>query len=250
MLRFRTVQSGALKTLFEVLKDILNDVNFVFNKDGIKLVAMDSSRVALVYMFLEADNFEIYDCDKEYSLGMNMLNMYKILRVIGTNDVLDMCLDTETKVTLNIEVNNVKKKTTTKFKVKLLDIDDPLMDPPDLKLTAVTSMLSIDFQKFGRDMANLGHELDVNITRNKKGILFKCEGDFASQETFIEDVDDDVEDVSNNYSLKYINTFAKATNLCPTVQLFLAPKYPLILRYDVAQLGDICFCLAARIDDA
>ena len=60
MLKFRTVQSSALKTLFEVLKDILNDVNMVFTKDGIRLVAMDSSHVALVYMFLEAE--KAYKC--------------------------------------------------------------------------------------------------------------------------------------------------------------------------------------------
>ena len=47
-----------------------------------------------------------------------------------------------------------------------------MLDPPDLKLNSVTSMLSVDFQKFGRDMANLGHDLDVNITRNKEGVLF------------------------------------------------------------------------------
>ena len=248
MLKFRTIQSGALKTLFEVLKDILNDVNLVFNKDGIKLVAMDSSHVALVYMFLEAENFEPYVCDKEYSLGMNMLNMYKILRVIGTNDVLDMELETDVELTLNITISNAKKKTKTIFKVKLLDIDDPMLDPPDLKLTTVTPMLSSDFQKFGRDMANLGHDLDVTITRNSKGLTFKCNGDFASQETTIEDENDSNVEVSNDYSLKYINTFAKAANLCSTVQLFLEPEYPLIMRYEVAQLGDICFCLAARIN--
>ena len=248
MLHFRTVQSGALKTLFEVLKDILNDVNFVFTKEGIKLVAMDSSHVALVYLFLEAENFEPYVCDKEYTLGMNMLNMYKILRVIGTNDVLDLTLEDETEVTLNIQVTNAKKKTKTKFKVKLLDIDDDMLDPPDLKMTSVTPMLSVDFQKFGRDMANLGHELNVNITRSKKGLLFKCNGDFAYQETLIEDENEQAIEVSNDYSLKYINTFAKAASLCPNVQLFLEPDYPLIMRYEVAQLGDICFCLAHRVE--
>jgi proliferating cell nuclear antigen len=247
MLKFRTVQSSALKTLFEVLKDVLNDVNLVFNQDGIKLVAMDSSHVALVYMFLEAENFEPYVCDKEYVLGMNMLNMYKILRIIGTNDVLDMSLEDETELTLNIKVTNAKKKTTTTFKVKLLDIDDPMLDPPDLKLTSVTPMPSADFQKFARDMGNLGHELDVNITKNAEGLLFKCNGDFAFQETFIENENNSSVEVSNDYSLKYINTFAKASNLCPTVQLFLEPNYPLIMRYEVAQLGDICFCLASRV---
>ena len=83
----------------------------------------------------------------------------------------------------------------------------------------------------------------------KRGCCFKCNGDFAYQETLIEDENDQVVEVSNDYSLKYINTFAKATNLCPSVQLFLESEYPLIMRYEVAQLGDICFCLAPRVKD-
>ena len=190
MLKFRTVQSSALKTLFEVLKDILNDVNLVFTKEGVKLVAMDSSHVALVYMFLEAENFEPYECDKEYVVGMNMLNMYKILRIIGTNDVLDMSINDDAEATMDIQVTNAKKKTKTVFKVKLLDIDDPMLDPPDLKMTNVTPMPSADFQKFARDMANLGHDLDVKITKNSDGLLFQCNGDFAYQETSIENIND------------------------------------------------------------
>ena len=37
---FKTVQSNALRTLIEVLKDVLNDINIVFDETGIKIMAM------------------------------------------------------------------------------------------------------------------------------------------------------------------------------------------------------------------
>ena len=60
LFEFKTVQSHSLKTLFEVLKDILTDVNIIFDENGIKIMAMDGNHVALIHLKLEADNFESY----------------------------------------------------------------------------------------------------------------------------------------------------------------------------------------------
>ena len=47
-----TVQSGAIRTLVEVLKEVLNDVNIVFDETGARITAMDASHVALIHMKL------------------------------------------------------------------------------------------------------------------------------------------------------------------------------------------------------
>ena len=38
---FKTVQSSAIRTLIEALKEVLNDVNITFHENGIKIMAMD-----------------------------------------------------------------------------------------------------------------------------------------------------------------------------------------------------------------
>ena len=50
---------GASKGTF-TLKETLNDVNFVFNEEGMKVMAMDGSHVALISLKLFADRFENY----------------------------------------------------------------------------------------------------------------------------------------------------------------------------------------------
>ena len=52
-----TIQASAIKAIFEVLKDILNDVNIYFRSDGMYIVTLDTARSSLVDMFLSADNF-------------------------------------------------------------------------------------------------------------------------------------------------------------------------------------------------
>ena len=59
-----TIQAAAFKSTFEVLKDILNDVNVFFRKDGMYIVTLDTARTSLVDIYLSADNFEEYECDQ------------------------------------------------------------------------------------------------------------------------------------------------------------------------------------------
>ena len=60
-MHFRTIQASALKAVFEVLKDIINDVNVYFDANGIHILTLDTARVTLVHMTLGAENFEEYE---------------------------------------------------------------------------------------------------------------------------------------------------------------------------------------------
>jgi hypothetical protein len=82
-----------------------------------------------------------------------------------------------------------------------------------------------------------------------------CNGDFASQETVIGEANhgmkndsSSAEPVSGRYSLKYINLFTKSTNLSNMLEIYLKPNFPLMLKYNVANLGDIMFCLAPTVN--
>ena len=64
-MKLATVQASAIKSTFEVLKDILNDVNIYFKPDGMYIVTLDTARTSLVDMYLASDNFEEYNCESE-----------------------------------------------------------------------------------------------------------------------------------------------------------------------------------------
>ena len=210
-----TIQASAFKSTFEVLKDILNDVNIYFRPDGMYVVTLDSARTSLVDMHLPADNFEEYQCDQEEIIaGINISNTFKLLKTITNNDVLKMAI--HSKEFLDIEIISETKKTTSKFQLKLLDINESRIEVPDVEMTTVTTLPSADFQRLCRDMSNIG--TDIEITRNSGLINFRCEGDFANQETIIE-CPDESPTITGLYSLKYLNIFTKATSMCASVQI-------------------------------
>ena len=247
-MKLRTIQASAVKSIFEVLKDIINDVNVYFDSNGIRILALDTARVALVHMFLDAQNFEEYECHAPVIAGMNMANTYKLLKSITNHDTLEMAISGNEVIELVIQ--NQAKKSSSKFTLKLLDINEDILESPDLETNVITTLSSVDFQRICRDMGNLSNEID--IFRDGDKLELSCLGDFANQSTSIECPETWETRVGNTFSLKYINLFTKATGMCSSVQIMQHEDdnlMPIIFRYSIANLGEMKFYLAPKVGD-
>jgi proliferating cell nuclear antigen len=103
-------------------------------------------------------------------------------------------------------------------------------------------------------MNALGEKLDVEVTSSGSDLIFKCVGDFAEQETIISENNSTMkvqkganatnEIVQGIFQLKHLVLFTKCTSLCPSIELYLKNDYPLILKYTVANLGEVKLVLA------
>jgi|TARA_Y100000389_G_scaffold204767_1_gene259508 proliferating cell nuclear antigen len=241
-----TIQASAFKSTFEVLKDILNDVNIYFKPQGMYIITLDTARTSLIDMFLAADNFEEYECTQdEIIAGINISNTFKLLKTITNNDVLK--IEINSKEYMDIEITSETKKTQTKFQLKLLDINESRIEVPEVTMTTVTTLPSVDFQRLCRDMGNIGSEIEIK--RSGKEITLQCEGDFANQKTTI-NCQDESPDIVGLYSLRYLNIFTKATSMCASVQIIQETGNRfLILKYNVANLGELKFYLATKVSE-
>tara|TARA_B110000305_G_scaffold78945_1_gene88826 strand:+ start:463 stop:1209 length:747 start_codon:yes stop_codon:yes gene_type:complete len=241
-----SIQASAFKSTFEVLKDILNDVNIYFRPQGMYIVTLDTARTSLIDMFLASDNFEEYQCEQEEIIaGINISNTFKLLKTITNNDVLQ--IEITSKEYMDITITSESKKTSSKFQLKLLDINESRIEVPEVEMSTVTILPSSDFQRLCRDMYNLGPE--IGITRDGKQLKLRCDGDFANQETCIE-CPEESPCITGLYSLKYLNIFTKATSMCASVQIIQETGNRfLILKYNVANLGELKFYLATKVSE-
>jgi len=253
VLEFQTVQTSAFRILIEALKEILTDANFEFDENGLKIVAMDSTHTVLVHLRLNAEKLEKYECKKKIVLGINLINFYKLMKILGNNDVLQLYVDDENLSVLNIKIQNSEKNSITNFKLNLMDLNEENIEVPPPTFESVITMPSVDFQKICRDMHNLSDELEIRSVGNQ--LIFSCKGLFAEQETsigassnglnFIQN-DDSNKIIQGIYALKYLVLFSKCTNLCNSVEVYLKNDFPLIIKYNIASLGEIKLCLAPK----
>jgi len=240
----KTVQGASIKSVFEVLKDLLNDVNFVFDASGVHISTLDTAHVTFVNLRLLAENFEQYNCQHKIVAGMNISNTFKLLKIIGNNDTL--CMSSENRDLLRIIVENDQKKSKTVFDLKLLDINEESFDMDDLKFDVQTVVPSVVLQRTIRDMCNFANS--VEIERTGKTLKLSCKGDYVDQCTELECTEEYPGRICYVYSLKYINMFAKATSVCSNVTLHQNESGAIMFRYSIANLGEIDFYLAPNTD--
>ena len=69
---------------------------------------MDGAHVSLVSLVLKEDGFQDYRCDKPITLGINLVDLSKILKMSQNDDMIVLKAEEEQSY-LNITFNNKSK---------------------------------------------------------------------------------------------------------------------------------------------
>lgn len=249
----KTSQSSALKTLLDTLKDLLEDVTFEFDHDGIRLVATDNTCIAMVHMRLEASKFDEYRCPKPTTLGINVPRLHKLVRSVGNSDTVTLFMEGEDASSLGILVENFERRTCTNFTIGLMDIDTPPIEVPPVSFESSLMLPSSDLQRYIRDMTAISDRVEITNTDGR--LTLACTGDFCSQTTVLEEstsfqseMNGETSIIQGIFSLKYLALFCKCSSLCSTVTMNLKNNYPVVLNYAIAALGDVKLCLSPIFD--
>ena len=254
LLEIRTVQSPPFRCLIEALKEILTDANIEFDETGMKIIAMDATHTVLVHLKLEASNFEDYYCPQKLTLGIGMLNFFKLIKTLGNNDTLSLVVEKDDPNKLGIKIENGEKNSITRYKLNLMDLPEETISVPPATFESVITMPSVDFQKLCRDMHNIAELLEISSVGNQ--LIFNCKGDIGTAEHVIGENNSGMAFIKNNnpeeivqgvFALKHLVMFTKCTNLSNQVEVYLKNDYPLIVSYGVANLGNIKLCLAPQM---
>ncbi|KAJ1640372.1 hypothetical protein T492DRAFT_584041 [Pavlovales sp. CCMP2436] len=252
----QTVQGTAIRNLFELMKDVLVESNIVATADGLRLIAIDSSQCVVTSVQLQASSFEYYACTHRTVLGVNLANMYKLVKSASNNDVVTLWTYMHEDV-LHISIENLEKGSKTEYKLKLLDIDEAPIEPPSCKFEYIISLPASEFQRMVRDMAMLA--TTVHIKNDETSLTLMCNGEYADQSTVLtvnqnlmisrtgveplESAFNAMAPLYNEYSLRYLIMFARGSSLSANVQLYMQRGMPLIMSFNAATLGKVLFCL-------
>lgn len=250
----KTSQSSALKSLFDTLKDLLEDVSLEFDHDGMRLVSTDSTHIVMIHLKLESSSFEEFFCPQPLSVGVNVPRLYKLIKSVSNSDNLTMFVDAKDIASLGIHVENAEKRSSTNFKIGMMDIPPNHIELPPIEFDSRMTLPSSDMQKIVRDMASIADRVEITNTRDR--LELSCRGDFCSQETLLEESNTFTSQVSSDsamiiqgvFSLSHLAIFCKCSALCPTVEINLKNDYPIVFRYSVAALGDLKLCLSPMCD--
>jgi proliferating cell nuclear antigen len=247
ILELHTVQTSAIKTLVEALKELLTDTVVEFDETGLKIITTDTAHVILVHLRLYANKFEYYNItQKKIAIGVSCINLHKIIRAANSGDTLGMYILEDDISRLHITLSNTEKNSRSTYSLNLLDMDPSDIDIPPEQFPVVITMPSTDFQKVVRDMSAIADHCELCSVGNQ--LIFRCSGEFSTLETTLSDANPDASSdiVQGVFSLRHLVLFSKCTSLASNVSIFLKMSYPLVCRYSVASLGEIKLALTPQ----
>lgn len=217
---------------------------------GISLQAMDSSHVALVSLNLSMDGFEHYRADSNMVLGVSIGNLSKVLKLADNADAITLSADQDA-THLKLTFENAKNQRTSEFNLNLITIDSEHLAIPETEYQSVVTLNSNEYSKICKELFSLSET--VQVTTAQDNVTFSVEGEVGSGRVQLGQNDDTTlevsEPVQQQFALRYLNMFNKASSISNTTRLCLHQEQPLVVEFTIDNLGVLKYFLAPKISD-
>ena len=258
ILEAKSVQISPIRILAEGIKSMIVEMSLICDKNGIRMIAMDKkSKIILIHLELFANKFEKFEYNHsspKFILGVNTDHFYKIVKTASNSDTITFFVSQSDLNTLGILLEDGNIKQMTQYKLNLIDRDEPDLPFPDSTFPFRITMPSADLQKICRDMTLLDARI-VEIKNVNSTLSFSCKGHFASCTTTIGDnanefgIENEKKDeiISGMFSIPFLTLFTKCTNLCNNIEIYMKNDWFLMIKYTVAELGEIKLCLMPAV---
>ncbi|MDR1721884.1 MAG: proliferating cell nuclear antigen (pcna) [Methanobrevibacter sp.] len=231
-----------LKTSFDAISSIVDEVQIQTDSEGFRLDALDRSHITYIHLELNASLFDEFVCDQPEKINLDTDELMKVLKRSKSDDRVLMSLD-EGNFILTFE--GEAKRT---FKIRLIDIEYDAPAPPQLDYPT----------EFDIPFALLKNSIqDIEIFSDKVSLIvdserFKVEavgefGDANIEYIHGEKVDQEAKSI---YSLDKIAEMLKADKFSDLATISLGDDMPLTLKLKmVSEDGELSFLLAPRIEN-
>ncbi len=242
--------TGLLKDSLQSVSNIITEGVFQVSEDGIELVAADPAMVAMVDFTIETGAFDSFECEEPQKLGVNIENLYSILRRAGSDDKLVLGVnEDESKLTLTME-----NQSTRNFSLALLNLDeDDIPSTDDLEFTVTANLATGSLSNAIGDAAVVGDA--VSISADGDELVLTAEGDSSNAATHIGTGSDGMNEleadgpVASMFSLDYLNKMMKASKMTETVTVRLGDDFPMRMEFEVPDKVSLSYILAPRIEE-
>lgn len=266
----KTLKSVIIKILVECIKPYIKETNILFTKDHIKISTLDSTKCSLTHIKLNADKFEYFHCEKPVIIGVDITALYKLIKSVNIRETICLYLDKDNTDKLGVVLEDSFKGKIKRYKLPLLEIEEKVINIPQLNFDYIINIPSQDFQQIIRDIDLLESKI-VEIKSVGKQLIFSSKDGIAEFETVVTELEDNKDQkallqqngediksvtfeksnhtiVQGRFKLYFLMYFIKATHLCQNINLYLKNDQPLVLEYFAADLGEIHFLLTPTID--
>jgi proliferating cell nuclear antigen len=232
-----------LKLIFDTVSSIVDEVIIKVDNDGLRLNALDRGHFTYINLNLRPDLFDEYVCDEPETIGVDSYELLKVLKLAKKDDRVILSVEDYALIII------LEGESRSRFKIKLIDVDEESPDPPTLEFP-VTFSLDVSVLK---DTLKKVEAFDTS-TNNK--IIFEVDKDYFYAYSDNEMVDIDIkflhgENVESNhksvFTIDKVKNILRAEKLSEYITIRLGDDMPMSMSYDLLD-AEFSFLLAPRIE--
>ncbi len=233
--------SNILKTSFEAISSIVDEVQMKADGDGLRLDALDRSHITFVHLELKSALFDVFSCDEPLKINVDTEELMKVLKRAKSEDIVELTVD---EGNLIVTFEDEARRT---FKIRLIDIEYEAPSPPELEYPTEFEIPFNLLKNSIQDISIVSDKIALIVDSDK--FIASAEGEFGDAKIEYLHGEKITENAKSVFSLEKIKEMLKADKFSETAVMRLGNDMPLTLSLNmVADEGELSFLLAPRIE--
>jgi len=249
LFKARITDAKQLKDMITAISTLIDEATFDLNQNGIKLRAMDPSRVAMIDFEWPKTTFDEYTCTEPTKMCINITELLKLLRRTGKDESVELALDEKTG---RLQIT-IKGRYTRSFNMPTLEAVEEEVPTPKVAFN-VEAKLTTDGLSQAIEDANLVSD-HVRIEIDKEKMIMRATGDLMGATIEMKKGSDTLLDLEAKepskatFSLSYLSEIVKAATATSDIAtLEFSTDMPIRLDFQQPKEGKLTFYLAPRIE--
>lgn len=249
MFRLKVADAKLLRDMATAISILVDEATFKIDLEGLKLRAMDPSRVAMIDFEWPKTVFEEYLCTEPTKMCINISELLKLLKRAGKDEAVDLSLDEKTG---RLQVK-IAGKYFRSFTMPTLEASEEEVPTPkitfNVKARATTHGLSQAIED-----AQLVSD-HVRIEADNERLVLNASGDLMGATITLQKGSDTLLDLETRepskatFSLSYLTEIIKAASATSDIAILeFSSDMPIRLDFQQTKEGKLTFYLAPRIE--
>lgn len=247
----KTGDAYIIKILVEILSSYLQEGCFQITQDQLLLEASDEQQKINFKLALHFDKFKKSKSNIESRfIGIDLKNMYKLLRSIRKKDIITMFITNDDPDRLGLQIENYEtdRISTNYIKIKMIQ---PIIVQNASNYHGQINIPSKEFQRLCKDMNSLTKV--IRVFTNGSQITFYTDEDeeYSGNVTFgafdeIDDEENTLEEYNASFDMKLLQKMVKVTGLSKRISICTKTNEAILFKIDVGTLGELSIYIRSK----
>ncbi|MDD3792298.1 MAG: proliferating cell nuclear antigen (pcna) [Candidatus Bathyarchaeota archaeon] len=249
MFKLKVSDAKLLRDMATAISILVDEATFKIDPDGLKLRAMDPSRVAMIDFEWPKTIFQEFNVDEPTKICLNISELLKLLKRAGKEECVELSLDEKTG---RLQVT-ITGKYSRNFTMPTLDASEEEVPTPKINFNIKAKTTTQGLSQAIEDAQLVSDH--VRIEAEPEKMTLSASGDLMGATITIQKGNDALldlevkENAKATFSLSYLSEIIKAASATSEIAtLEFSTDMPVKIDFQQSKEGKLTFFLAPRIE--